>query len=100
VRCPWHHACFSLRTGEAVRAPALGPIACWSIERRDNKVFVREKVATTPNIRVTAARESPRKIVIIGGAAAGFAAVEMLRRQRFQGEIVMLSQSASRAAAS
>ncbi len=43
VRCPWHHACFSLRTGEALRAPALAPVACWSTEQRDGKVFVREK---------------------------------------------------------
>src|SRR5262245_37203773 len=34
VRCPWHHACFSLRTGEALRAPALSPVARWVVARR------------------------------------------------------------------
>jgi NADPH-dependent 2,4-dienoyl-CoA reductase/sulfur reductase-like enzyme/nitrite reductase/ring-hydroxylating ferredoxin subunit len=92
VRCPWHHACFSLRTGEAVRAPALSPVACWSVEQRDGKIFVSEKrkqpKPEQPGKRVG---DAPDRIVIVGGGAAGFAAAEMLRRLDFQGSIVMLS---------
>ena len=44
VRCPWHHACFSLRTGEALRAPALNPVSCWRVEQRDGTAYVREKL--------------------------------------------------------
>ena len=44
VRCPWHHACFSLRTGEALRAPALNPVSCWNVEVSNSTIFVRGKL--------------------------------------------------------
>jgi apoptosis-inducing factor 3 len=92
VRCPWHHACFDLRTGEALRAPALSPVACWKVEQLDAKIFVREKLPQPkPEQRGKPAGVAPDRIVIIGGGAAGFAAAEMLRRVNYQGSIVMLS---------
>jgi len=92
VRCPWHHACFDLRTGEALRAPALSPIDCWSVELRDGKIFVGGKKApATPQPRSATGASAPDKIVIVGGGAAAFAAAEMLRRHQYRGGIVMLS---------
>ena len=91
VRCPWHHACFSLRTGEALRAPALNPVACWKVEQADGKVFVREKAKRQPAEKRAATAAMPKAIVIIGGGAAGNAAAEMLRREGYGGSITMLS---------
>jgi apoptosis-inducing factor 3 len=90
IRCPWHHACFDFRTGEAVRAPALNPLDCWSVEQRGSKIFVREK-REQPKSRAPRPAAPPEKIVILGGGAAGFAAAEMLRREQYSGSIVMLS---------
>ncbi|RWE37313.1 MAG: pyridine nucleotide-disulfide oxidoreductase [Mesorhizobium sp.] len=92
VRCPWHHACFDLRTGEALRAPAFNPLACWSVDQRVDRIFVGEKrkrVARKP--AGGDAGQFAGKVVIIGGGAAGFAAAERLRREGHRGSIVMLS---------
>jgi len=94
VRCPWHHACFNLRTGEALRAPALSPVACWKTERRGDMVVVtgkvdRDPLAPTYPIAVDRAH-LPRQVVIVGAGAAGSAAAEMLRRCGFDGRVTVV----------
>ena len=94
VRCPWHHACFSLRTGEALRAPALNAVSCWRVEQRDGKAFVRENLegARRPP---PAASGMPGSVVIVGGGAAGNAAAEMLRQEGYAGRLTLLSADES-----
>src|SRR5947208_11680866 len=58
IRCPWHHACFDLRTGEAVRAPALNPLSVWNVEQEGERVFVRQK-REQPRPRVKGAVDAP-----------------------------------------
>ena len=91
VRCPWHHASFSLNTGEALRAPALNPVPCWRVELRNGTVYVREKVEPTAGGARPTRQSAPEAIVIVGGGAAGEAAAEMLRHEGYSGPITMLS---------
>ena len=123
VRCQWHHACFSLRTGEALRAPALNPVPHWRVEHwhreevRDvarqftpvetpaGSVYVQEKSGGTVYVREKLQRVNrpsqplaagiPAAVVIVGGGAAGNAAAEMLRHEGYSGRITMLSADES-----
>jgi NADPH-dependent 2,4-dienoyl-CoA reductase/sulfur reductase-like enzyme/nitrite reductase/ring-hydroxylating ferredoxin subunit len=89
VRCPWHHAHFSLQTGEAIAAPALSPLTCWQVEERDGNISVKKsRKAPSPPKKTGSPTE---RFVIVGGGAAGFGAAEMLRRRGFTGSITMLS---------
>ena len=84
IRCPLHHACFSLRSGAALRAPALDPLACWRVERVGSKVFVRER-RPAPQPSAPTGGRAPASVTIIGGGAAGLAAADRLRREGYRG---------------
>jgi apoptosis-inducing factor 3 len=98
VRCPWHHACFSLRSGEALAAPALSPLQCWRVDRENGRLLVRERAPPAAHDRAPAARSSvgiAERVVILGGGAAGFACAEMLRREGFGGAVTVISADES-----
>src|SRR5438552_3742728 len=93
IRCPWHHACFSLKTGAALRPPALNDLPCWRVEEHEGRIFVREKIerrsAPPPS------RNTPRSVAIIGAGAAGQSAGEALRREEYAGPITMFDANPS-----
>ena len=109
IRCPWHHACFSLRTGEVLRAPALDPVSRWRVEEmrdparpltpgepRSGIVYVREKLESVGRQPRPRQAGMPDAVVIVGGGAAGNAAAETLRHEGYSGRITMLSADESR----
>jgi NADPH-dependent 2,4-dienoyl-CoA reductase/sulfur reductase-like enzyme/nitrite reductase/ring-hydroxylating ferredoxin subunit len=88
VRCPLHHACFDLRTGEALRAPALDALDRWLVEVEGEQLFVRRKLEPVPRPRHQAGINN---VVIVGGGAAGLACAHELRRLGFSGTVTMIS---------
>ena len=102
VRCPWHHACFSLRTGEALGAPALNPVACYRVERQGERIFVRGKLPAPaplpppiPAGSTMPGSTGPSSVVIVGAGAAGNAAAERLRHLGYGGPITLLGRDRS-----
>lgn len=94
VRCPWHHAAFSLRTGEAVRAPAPDPVAHWRVETEGSTVFARERSQRPRRPRI-ADSNAPESAVIVGGGVAGNMAAETLRREGYAGPVTIFSADAT-----
>jgi NADPH-dependent 2,4-dienoyl-CoA reductase/sulfur reductase-like enzyme len=87
VRCPWHHARFDLRTGEAIAAPALNDVACYKIAIEGDRFFITGKADKRPPRKP---KSSPASVVIVGAGAAGGAAAEMLRREGYDGPITLI----------
>lgn len=90
VHCPWHHACFDLRTGEATQAPALRPVDCWAVEDREGRIRVTGRIG--PRLPGRTPARSPASVAIIGGGAAGDSAAATLRAEGFTGPVVIFDE--------
>jgi apoptosis-inducing factor 3 len=89
IHCPWHHACFDLKTGRA-SGPALSPIACFDVKLENGTIRVGAKrTPAAPEVK------GPASVVIIGGGAAGVACAEALREEGYSGPIWIVAGEGS-----
>lgn len=93
--CPWHNACFDVRSGHRLEAPALNGLSTHEVRIENDQVFVR---LTTDKQSMTNPLAAPDEAntetcVIIGSGGAGAFAAEALREGGFTGRIIMLTQS-------
>jgi len=93
IRCPWHHACFDVKTGMVQRGPALDPLDRWQVDQQDGRILVRRKLERA-RASQRSADEQPQSVVIVGAGAAGLAAALKLRRSGYERPLTMVSAEA------
>ncbi len=92
IRCPWHHACFSLRDGAALGPPGLRPLACWQVQEQGGQVRVS---GAKPPAPPAAPPRQPGAVVIVGAGAAGDACAFALREFGHDGSITLIGAEAT-----
>ncbi len=96
VVCPWHNACFNIKSGNLEQPPALDALPRFSVrvEGLDLIVELPEEIPAqrTPDMVKSNLQEDNRTFAILGAGAAGSAAAESLRQAGFVGKIVMLTR--------
>ncbi|HYE58437.1 MAG TPA: FAD-dependent oxidoreductase [Rhodothermales bacterium] len=95
VVCPWHRACFDLRSGACTGPPGMDALARYDVRREGDELVVTvpdEAPDRTPPSRK--ASGTGRTIVVVGLGGAGRSAADTLLSEGVEGCLVLVSAEA------
>jgi len=96
LTCPWHGACFNVKTGDIEDAPAPDPLQKFDIVEKDGAVYIKGEESAikaarrTPNLKCSA--KGNDHVVVIGRGSGAFGAIEGLRAGGYTGQITTISE--------
>ncbi|KPJ82698.1 MAG: hypothetical protein AMS17_18870 [Spirochaetes bacterium DG_61] len=96
LTCPWHNARFDITSGKMKSPPAADDLALYEVKVEDGIVYVRKAAGVAPSEkdedREKHARKGERIFLIVGAGAAGSSAAVTLRKEGFDGRVIMLTE--------
>ncbi|XP_037328193.2 apoptosis inducing factor mitochondria associated 4 isoform X1 [Pungitius pungitius] len=97
VRCPFHGACFNVRTGDIEEYPGLDCLPSYKVKVEDGKVYVsihKNSLKLTKRVKEMCTRVPDIKhtTLLIGGGPASLVCAETLRQNCYQGRIVIVTK--------
>ncbi len=95
IVCPWHNACFNAIAGQQEEPPALDSLTHFPVRIEGEQILIKLPESVPQQRTLEMARYEPkvdqRTFVVLGAGAAGTIAVETLRQQGFQGQVILVS---------
>ncbi|KAH9826289.1 Rieske [2Fe-2S] domain [Teratosphaeria destructans] len=96
LTCPWHGACFNVKTGDVEDAPALDPLHKFDVITKDGGVYIKAQERHIKDGRrflsIKAQAKNQEKVVIVGRGAGASSAIEALRAGGFTGAITTIAE--------
>ncbi|XP_066501400.1 apoptosis-inducing factor 3 [Hoplias malabaricus] len=97
VRCPWHGACFNVKTGDMEEYPAMDGLPCHKVQIQDRKVYVtvnKKALGQAKRVKKMGGRDLKvnHTVILLGGGCASVICAEILRQENYGGRIIMVTR--------
>ncbi|XP_041667377.1 apoptosis inducing factor mitochondria associated 4 [Cheilinus undulatus] len=97
VRCPFHGACFNIRTGDIEEYPGLDSLPIYKVKVEDGNVYVsinKNTLKLTRRVKAMCSKapDSKHTVLVIGGGPASLVCAETLRQNCYQGRIIIITK--------
>ncbi|KAK7882098.1 hypothetical protein WMY93_028272 [Mugilogobius chulae] len=97
VRCPFHGACFNVKTGDIEDYPGLDSLPCYKVTVKNGQVYVtvnKKSMMQTKRMKdmCGVTTDCKHTIVLIGGGPASLVCAETLRQNDYKGRIIMITK--------
>ncbi|KAL4917097.1 hypothetical protein BDW62DRAFT_202094 [Aspergillus aurantiobrunneus] len=96
ITCPWHGACFNVKSGDIEDAPAPAALHTFGLVEKDGAVYIRgEESAIKTGQRISehkCSASGPGGLVIVGGGSGTLGVVLAIRELGYNGAITIITR--------